>query len=396
MQISRARTRFVGLAAAALLPLCPLPAHAGPAPAGRLAPATASPQLQALLDELVGAGATGALAVIGDGTQTWHQAAGVARRSQPTALTTAARFRAGSVTKTFIATLALQLVGEGRLALTDTVEHWLPGLLAGGDAITLRMLLNHTSGLYDYAEDAVLAQQIYTDPTTGVSPRTLVDIANSYPPLFAPGQHWRYSNTNYIVAGMIIEAATHRSVQQLLQSRIIAPLHLTGTSFPSHDRDLRGYHAHGYRPPTLSGAGYLNVTMLAPSLFWAAGALISTADDLRGFYAALLGGRLLPPDQLTDLLAVVPVDPVFGYGLGIGSVRGPCGTVWGHEGALPGYTSYAFADRTGERTGVVMMSTEPDAMLGPLLELTVQTAICQMFDRVPVSGTGGYAALHTG
>ncbi|MEN3356168.1 MAG: D-alanyl-D-alanine carboxypeptidase [Mycobacteriales bacterium] len=383
---SRGRAPLVGLAAAALLPLCPSPASASPTPTSPAPAATAAAEnlrLQALLDELVANGASGALAVVGDGRQIWYQSSGVARQSPPSSLTTAARFRAGGVTKTFIATVTLQLVAEGRLRLTDPVERWLPGLVPGGDAITLRMLLNHTSGLYDYTQDQVLAQWLYTQPTIGVTPRHLVDIATSYPPLFDPGQGWAYSNTDYIVAGMMLEAATGRTVHALVQDRILTPLGLTGTSFPAHTRDIAGYHAHGYLLPATPGGGRPDVTLLAPSLLWAAGALVSTARDLREFYGALLGGRLLPPAQQAELLSSVPVTPVYGYGLGLSVLRGPCGTVWGHDGSVPGYVTLAYTSRDGRRGVVLALPTEPDENLAALLRLTLDTAICQMYDRVP-------------
>jgi D-alanyl-D-alanine carboxypeptidase len=383
---SRGRAPLVGLAAAALLPLCPSPASASPTPTSPAPAATAAAEnlrLQALLDELVANGASGALAVVGDGRQIWYQSSGVARQSPPSSLTTAARFRAGGVTKTFIATVTLQLVAEGRLRLTDPVERWLPGLVPGGDAITLRMLLNHTSGLYDYTQDQVLAQWLYTQPTVGVTPRHLVDIATSYPPLFDPGQGWAYSNTDYIVAGMMLEAATGRSVHALVQDRILTPLRLSGTSFPAHARDIAGYHAHGYLLPDTPGGSQPDVTLLAPSLFWAAGALISTARDLREFYGALLGGLLLPPAQQAELLSFVAVTPVYGYGLGISVLRGPCGTVWGHDGSVPGYITLAYTSRDGRRAVVLALPTEPDENLAALLRLTLDTAICQMYDRVP-------------
>ncbi len=417
---SRHRAQAIGLAVAALL-LAPRPANAAPNPGGPN-PATANPggpspaspnpagpqpvgparaaenpRLQTLLDELVDRGGTGVLAVVTNGSQTWYQASGLARRSSPDALTTAARFRAGSLTKSFVATVALQLVAEGRLRLSDTVGRWLPGLLPNGSAVTLRMLLNHSSGLYDYAEDQVLAQWIYTQPTIGIAPRRLIDIATSYPPLFDPGQGWYYSNTGYIVVGLILEAATRRSVHALVQERILTRLGLSGTSFPAHDRDIAGYHAHGYRPPDGAGTGWQDVTLLAPSLLWTAGGIISTAEDLRRFYGALLGGELLPAAQLAQLLTTIPVNPVFGYGLGIEALRGACGPVWGHSGGVPGYVTLAYSSRDGRRGVVLMLSTEPDENLIALLRLTVETAVCQMFDRVPpdlaarAGGSAGWA-----
>jgi D-alanyl-D-alanine carboxypeptidase len=344
------------------------------------APPAANPRLQALLDELVANGATGALARVDDGQHTYRLASGVARLEPRQPLTPAARFRVGSITKTFVATVTMQLVGNGTLRLDDTVERWLPGLVPNGGAITLRMLLNHTSGLFNYTDDPAFFDRDLTVPAT---PQELVAVAVAHPPTFPPGQGWSYSNTGYIVAGLILEAATGQSLDRLVTQRILRPLHLTGTYFPTRSPDIAGYHAHGYRPPALTGDGYLDVTAFAPSLAWAAGAIVSTADDLRRFYSALLGGRLLRPALLDQMLTTVPLDPVFGYGFGIYSQRGPCGTAWGHSGGIPGYVSFAFNDRSGRRSAVVMLPTEPDQNLGPLLQLTLDTAICQMFGLVP-------------
>jgi D-alanyl-D-alanine carboxypeptidase len=362
------------------------------APPAAATPPAANPTLQALLDELVANGATGALARLDDGQHTYRLASGAARLEPRQPLTPAARFRVGSITKTFVATVTMQLVGTGTLRLDDTVERWVPGLVPNGDAITLRMLLNHTSGLFNYTDDPTFFDR---DPTAPVTPQELVAIATKHPPTFPPGQGWSYSNTGYIVVGLILEAATGQSLDRLVTRQIIHPLHLTGTYFPTRSPYIVGYHAHGYRPPSLTGDGYLDVTAFAPSLAWAAGAIVSTADDLRRFYSALLGGRLLRPALLDQMLTTVRVDPVFGYGFGIYSQRGPCGTVWGHTGGIPGYVSFAFNDRSGRRSVVVMLPTEPDQNLGPLLQLTVDTAICQMFGRVPPATATTSAATET-
>jgi D-alanyl-D-alanine carboxypeptidase len=388
-KLTSCRTLLVSLGAAMLLPLGLVTAPAATADT----PPPANARLQALLDELVAAGATGVVARVDDGNNSWALASGVAQLDPRRQLTPAARFRVGSVTKSFVATVALQLVGERRLRLDDTVERWLPGLLPNGAAITLRMLLNHTSGLFNYTDDQTFRDHYDADPTAGLAPRRLVALATAHPPTFEPGAGWSYSNTGYIVVGLMIEAAAGQNIHRLVQDRIIDPLSLTGTTFPAHDPDLSGYHAHGYVPPSLTGAGYRDVTRIAPSLAWTAGAIASTPDDLQRFYAALLGGRLLRPAQLTQLLTTVPVLPTYGYGLGISTQRGPCGTVWGHTGGVPGYATFAFNDRSGRRSAVVMLPTEADDAIGSLLQLTVDTAICQMFGRVPpTTARAGYPA----
>jgi D-alanyl-D-alanine carboxypeptidase len=151
------------------------------------------------------------------------------------------------------------------------------------------MLLNHTSGLFGYVGDEALRQQVIADPTRRWSPEELIAIATAHEPTFPPGQGWSYSNTGYIVAGLMLEAASGQPLERLVRQRIIRPLDLTGTSFPTAP-SIAGYHAHGYFPPSLTGDGYVDVTRLSPSVAWAAGGMVSTAGDLRRFYAALLGG----------------------------------------------------------------------------------------------------------
>jgi D-alanyl-D-alanine carboxypeptidase len=382
----RFRTLLAGVKAAlvfslvlVMAPATALAAAPEPAPAG-------NSRLQGLLDEMVANGASGALARVDDGRHTWRLASGSARLEPRQPLTPAARYRVGSVTKTFVSTVTLQLVGEGRLRLDDTVERWLPGLVPNGEAITLRMLLNHTSGLFDYTEDPAFIERLINDPTNPASPRQLIAIARMHPPNFPPGEGWSYSNTGYIVVGLILEAATSQPVERLVRQRIIGPLGLTGITFPTRSPSISGYHAHGYRQPTAPGAPYLDVTPFSPTLAWTAGAIISTADDLRRFYGALLRGRLLRPALLEQMLTTVPVQPEFGYGLGIYTQQTACGTVWGHDGGIPGYLNVAFNDRSGRRSAEVMLHTEPNTdALWSALQLTLDAAVCQMFGLAPPS-----------
>jgi D-alanyl-D-alanine carboxypeptidase len=173
------------------------------------------------------------------------------------------------ITKTFVSTVALQLVGEGRLSLDDTVEQWLPGLIPGGEQITVRQLLNHTSGLFNYTDDEAFISEVLTNPLQPHTPQQLITLANSYPPRFPAGTSWSYSNTGYIVAGLILERVTHQSMSQLIQQRITRPLRLRLTSLPERSPDIQGYHARGYFPQALTGGGYVDVTRLSPTVAWA-------------------------------------------------------------------------------------------------------------------------------
>ena len=149
------------------------------------------------------------------------------------------------MTKTFVATVVLQLVGEGKAQLSDPVEHWVPGLVPQGRAITLRQLLNHTSGLYDYTDDPAYTRSRIANPRRVWQPRQLVTIAVRHKPLFRPGSDWAYSNTNYVLLGLVAEAVTSRSLVDELRSRIFRPLGLSSTAYPL-GTTLGGRVVHGY------------------------------------------------------------------------------------------------------------------------------------------------------
>ncbi len=256
-------------------------------------------------------------------------------------------FRAGSITKTFIATVVLQLAAEHRLSLSDTVERHLPGLVRGrgndGRALTLRSLLTHTSGLYDYTAD--------TGGTVPLSPVGAVRVALSHPPS-APGV-FAYSNTDYVVLGMVIEQVTGDSYAAEADRRIIGPLHLNGTSFPGTRRALPAPHGRART------AGGRDVTDLDPRVAGAAGELISTLTDLNRFYAALLGGRLLPPAELAEMLDTQATHGV--YGMGVYPQRLPCGTiVWGHNGRILGSYVRSVASLDGRRVLTYRLDTDTE------------------------------------
>jgi D-alanyl-D-alanine carboxypeptidase len=356
-----------------------------PAAAANERPGVTDPQLQAALDAVVAAGASGVSVRVDDGNRTLRAAAGHARFSSPVPMRPDARLRVGSVTKTFVSTVTLQLAGEGLLGLDDTVQRWLPGLLPGGDDITLRQLLNHTSGVFNYSEDPAVDMALLTDPLRGYTAQELVAIAAAQAPYFPPGTGFHYSNTDYILLGMVVEQVTDRPLATLLRQRIIEPLRLRDTYLPTRQLAIHGYHARGYIPATLSGqipgwepGRYVDVTRTNPTVFQGAGALISTPDDLRTFYAALLSGRLLGLAQLTEMKTLVPVEPGFGYGLGLYSIDTPCGRVWGHDGGVPGYITIAWNDESGHRGFALGLPTLPDESIGNALADAIGIATCRM------------------
>lgn len=262
-------------------------------------------------------------------------------------------FRAGSITKTFIATVVLQLAAEHRLKLSDSVEQHLPGLVRGagndGRAMTLRALLTHTSGLNDFT--------VETSGRVPLSPLQAVRMALTHPPA-DPG-HYYYSNTNYVLLGLVIKQVTGDSYATEAERRIIAPLGLTGTSFPGSRTTLPSPHGRAY------SADGTDVTELDPRVAGAAGELVTTLADLDRFYAALLGGELLPPRWLREMRDTRTAHGL--YGMGLFPEKLPCGTtVWGHNGRING--SYVRTAATVDGRRVLTFRVNTTAIADPDLE----------------------------
>ncbi|MGK5630648.1 serine hydrolase domain-containing protein, partial [Streptomyces sp. URMC 123] len=261
------------------------------------------------------------------------------------------RFRIGSVTKTFVATVLLRLAAEGALDLDAPVARYLPGLLpADRNAITVRMVLHHSSGLANYV-DALPTQgeAFLRDRFRHHDPRRLIALAAARPPLFPPGGGWEYSDTNYLVAGELIRAVTGRSWETAVTERIIRPLGLHATRAPGDDPHVRGPHARGYLTVGEGDARRaVDITELNPTIAGAAGAMTSSVADLDRFLTALVSGELLPADALAELTRDEPGS--HGYGLGITRFDTSCGvTAWGHGGEIHGYLALAATTRGGDR-----------------------------------------------
>ncbi|MFE4976221.1 serine hydrolase domain-containing protein [Kitasatospora sp. NPDC056651] len=332
--------------AAAALPAAP-PAAAVGAPA-RQADWQAA---DAALAGMTGPGySTSALgAVREDGRLVWSNATGVADLATGAPADPRGAFRIGSATKTFVSTTLLQLVGERRLGLDDRLESLLPGIVPNSAGITVRQLLNHTSGVADYTQDPAFGfsdQWLTGGRYKSYRLRDLVDIADKYPPAFAPGQDWQYSNTNYILIGMIIEKLTGHSWNDEVTRRIIRPLRLTNTWMPGDLPSIPGPHAHAY---VKTATGPVDVTVLNPSMAGSAGGGISTTTDLTAFLDALLGGRLLRPAELAAMKETTTHGEGQTYGLGLQRLDTPCGPFWGHAGGIPGYSTMMLASPDGKR-----------------------------------------------
>jgi D-alanyl-D-alanine carboxypeptidase len=420
------RAERAATAAVAVAGLLGLSAHlattASAAQTTTTAAAASAPDglLTTLMEEDVQAGAPGVIVRIDDGDRLVTVARQAPWATADHRLSAADQFRMGSNTKTMVATVALQLVAERRLSLSDPVDKWLPGAVANGRTITVRMLLNHTSGLPDYTFDLEKAR---FDPEllaaiTGQRPRRwtpgrLLSVAAKYPVNFAPGTGYSYSNTNYVALGMILERVTANSLADLLRDRILRPLNLHDTYLATNGRSRDGKQlAHGYEPdaahlgPLLEHFGapagtafagperheHVDVTGISPSWAWAAGAIVSTPRDWDRFLSALLSGRLLPAAQLAQMRTTVEDPGSNGtgrYGLGLMQYTNGCGTVWGHTGGIPGYGSQNYTDATGRRTVTVVTATQFGSKFPGVQEAdqrVVDAAVCTMLGKPVPAG----------
>ncbi|WNV86905.1 serine hydrolase domain-containing protein [Umezawaea sp. Da 62-37] len=317
-------------------------------------------------------------------------------------------FRMASNTKTVTAALVLQLVGEHRLRLDDTVERWLPGVVPNGGAITLRMLLNHTGGLADSAYTAKSLNLMTGHDTSTTTAEEVLALGTDLPPVGAPGGTWSYSNPGYVALGMVLEKATGRTFADLVQQRVAGPLGMRDTYIATSAAPRRGTAplAHGYEPDAAhlrpiteplglpEGWGFVgpaddehvDTTAIDQSWGRAAAAIVSTAADWARFDKALMSGGLFPARLLAEMRATVPSEgPDHRYGLGVDEYRSPCGTVWGHDGALPGYRSDNYTDGTGRRTVSVLSTTHFGLVVSPEANAAeaelVDAAICAMLGK---------------
>jgi D-alanyl-D-alanine carboxypeptidase len=334
--------------------------------------------IQAKMDRLVSLGVPGITVLVRDGDKSLQLTSGVSDLEKRTAVAADDHFRIGSIAKPYVATVVMQLVEEGKLDLDDPVERYLPGMVPNGADISLRRLLNHTSGIADYSEvsQEVAAPYVKGDYAHVWTPRQLVRIAVAAGPLFKPGAGVHYSNTNYALIGLVIEQASGHSLGRELRTRIFEPLKLTNTTF-STDGHMPTPHARGY----LVGSGKpVDVTEVYP-YYWGAGNLVADADDVAVFYKALMRGKLVSPASLAEMKKVVAQTPDRGQGLGLVSGRNRCGRFYGHDGSVPGYFSDALVMNSGRQVVFLVNSVSiQDNVANPkaqkVLGEVVETAAC--------------------
>lgn len=322
-------------------------------------------------------GQPGVLVLLSTPEGVWASGAGLADVRSGTPTSPALQYRIGSTTKTFTATVVLQLVAEGRIGLDTPVERYLPGLLPYPEPITVRQLLAHTSGLVDGAhfgtQNVVPARDVPlvrdpaaraiaeralalapSNPSLVVPPAVQVAVVTTRPLAFAPGTRYTYSNTDYLVLTLLVEKITGRPLAAEYQARILGPLGMTQTYLADSAR-FSGPHLDSYRARP---DGTLQDATDDLSLGTAgAGAVVSTAADLASFFHALLGGRLLPEPLLREMTTPTPASAMStamdAYGLGLTRYATPCGApAWGHGGAIGGYVTDVYASPDGRTVAV--------------------------------------------
>ncbi|MEU0944092.1 serine hydrolase domain-containing protein [Streptomyces canus] len=373
--MASARVVVGAVAGAVLLPLLAVPAHAE----SPTAPAVDLAGVSGVLSSAVAQGAPGSMARIDDGGAVYQAAAGVADRGSGRVMGDADRFRIGSVTKTFTAVVLLQLVDEKKLSLDAPVNRYLPGLLPD-DRITVRHVLGHRSGLYDYTND-MFAQTVpgFEAVRTKVfTPQDLVKLSLGRARTNAPGAVYSYSNTNFVVAGMLIETLTGNPVRTEYENRIIEPLKLRDTLYVHPGMKIPGRHARGYLTPDQAGAPLVDATEQTVSWAQSAGALISSTRDLNTFLSALLGGRLTSATQLAQMERWMPASGSGqAYGLGLRRRDLSCGvSVYGHTGAVQGFYTYAFASKDGKRALAAVANTSNNGTVLNTMLRTLDSAFC--------------------
>ncbi|MFD0889450.1 serine hydrolase domain-containing protein, partial [Streptosporangium algeriense] len=307
------------------------------------------------------AGMYGLYSSVRDGRETWSGAAGVADVRTRRPVSPQMRHRIGSITKTFTSVAVLQQVERGRIELDAPISRYLPGLIPGerGQKITVRMLLNHTSGLADHLLGAFPSflegstRSLDDNRFRRFAPEELVAFSLKEPPVGEPGvAPGNYSNVNYVIAGMLLEKVTGTDVESYITRHVIRRAGLRDTSYP-RTPFIPGPHSKAYEsyyglidPPR-------DYSVYDMSWAGAAGAIISTMDDLNRFYRALLQGRLVGPAQLAQMQTTVPVRAAGGviphYGLGLYAADLPCGRFWGHDGGVFGMGTISLIRQDGLR-----------------------------------------------
>ncbi|MWV47210.1 serine hydrolase [Paenibacillus sp. HJL G12] len=358
------------------------------------------PELQKAIQEIVDSGFLGVQLRVHDEQGEWVGSAGVSRLGEEAKPPTNGHFRIGSSTKTFTATVVLQLVAEGRIGLDDPVVDYLPEFRLDR-RITVRMLLQHTSGVFnftgEYYEDGTVVPGIPWQGQEWVDnrfktyrPEELVRLALSKPVRFEPGTDWSYSNTNYVLARLLIEKVTGSSLAEEMQRLILGPLGLSGTVVPDTQPEIPGPHAHAYyRYEDAGEQKTVDITRQNPSWISTGGDMISTTQDLHTFISALMDGKLLPAPLLAEMCKP---HPKIGYGLGVFvQDAGPNGdgTIITHNGGISGFAALMYSTPDGSKTLTASVNYVDDVAMS--LAVAFQKATQRLVEEVFGGGLAGSA-----
>ncbi|MEU8762388.1 serine hydrolase domain-containing protein [Streptomyces sp. NPDC048659] len=329
------------------------------------------PELRKAVEEVAGAGFVGIQLRVNDERGEWVGGAGARELGRGGETLTDGHFRIGSSTKSFVATMVLMLVAEGKLGLDAPAGDCLPEL--GLDRrITVRMLLQHTSGIFNHTgelyEDGTIVPGVPWRGKEWVDnrfktylPEELVQLSLSKPARFEPGTGWSYANTNYVLARLLLEKVTGHPFAEELRRRILGPLGMTGTVAPGASPEIPEPHNHGYyRYEDAGRERTVDVTRQNPSWVGAGGDMISTTRDLHTYFSALMGGRLLPAGLLTEMRTP---EASVGYGLGVFAQETRGGTVFHHNGATMGSAALMYSTPDGSRTLTAGLTWVDDADL---------------------------------
>jgi D-alanyl-D-alanine carboxypeptidase len=350
----------VPAATVSLLPV-PLSQFATPAPADPTLDETSAAALQKALDGIRSAGSypgMSAAVMFPDGTL-WAGASGLAVRSSKTAATADTLFSVGSITKTFVAALVCRLALVGTIGLDDPLSRYVPDFPNAAN-ISLRRLLNHTSGIRDLFSS--LGAKIIASPTRVWTPQEV--LAGIGSPYFAPGKGYRYSNTDFVLLGLVIEKATGKTVAAAIRTDLLEPLGLTHTYFQVTETPS-GPMAHGYigkaSAPVDRSAGTMIPFTSEVTAAGASGAYVSTAADLARWATVLYSGNILDLatlSSMTDISPTLPYKPAWPYGLGFEETAVAGQTAWGHRGHLDGFWSSMWYLPDAHVTVVVLTNAE--------------------------------------
>jgi D-alanyl-D-alanine carboxypeptidase len=351
---------------------------------------TTDAAVQRGLQHLVAApgGPVGAIATLYRTGRTTVLRVGRADVARPRAPRLHDHMRIASVAKAFSGVVTLHLVQDGQLGLDDTIGQRLPGMTpADWSAVTVREMLNHTSGLPDYTQSDGFREQATKDPRGYVSPTKIIDWVRQDQLVFTPGSRYEYSNTDNIIVALIAQRVTRTSYSQLLSGLIFRPAGLTQTTFPTRRISLPAPFIHGY--DVVPGRQPTDVTtFLSPSGAWASGAIVSTPAELGRFMRADLGGRFFGKTQRAEQLKFLrgsssPAGPgTNSAGLAIFRYKTRCGTVYGHTGNFPGYVQWAAATADGRRSVTTSLNiAAPTGTLLQQLRSLQASAVCALLGR---------------